>query len=370
MTPYLKNHSCKTAGRRAALPAFFVFMAIMLLLLLSSCSAGAASGDAAADGKSAILPAEDELTMYFLDVGQADSTLLVSQGEAMLVDAGNRDDAGYITGYLADLGIDRLKYVVFTHPHEDHIGSGEAVISAVRVDKVFMMDGYDEGIDLYLRRAVDEAGIEREAPSPGDTARLGECEIEFLGPYSNYDNENDMSICLKVSHGENSVMFTGDAGSGPEREMIESGEDLEADILQAGHHGSSTSSSYYFLREVNPRYVVISCGKGNMYGHPHEEALSRFNDLGAEVFRTDEQGTIIAVDDGETITFNSEGEKADRPYTEDYQQAGYIGNVNSHKYHLPDCGGLPEEQNRVYFVDAGAAERAGYEPCGLCRPDR
>lgn len=156
------------------------------------------------------------------------------------------------------------------------------------------------------------------------------------------------------------MLFTGDAGSSPEKKMIEMGEDLEADLLQAGHHGSSTSNSYYFLREANPEYVVISCGKGNMYGHPHEEALSRFRDLGAEVFRTDEQGTIIAVDDGMQITFNCEGKKSDRTHVKDYEDASYIGNINSKKYHLPSCSGLPNEENRVYFTTIDAAEKAGY----------
>ena len=150
--------------------------------------------------------------------------------------------------------------------------------------------------------------------------------------------------------------------------MIEAGFDLEADVLQAGHHGSSTSSSYYFLRQVNPAYVVISCGKDNMYGHPHQEALSRFRDLGAELFRTDGQGTVIATDDGTHITFHCEGEKSDRPYTADPEEANYIGNINSRKYHAPDCSSLPEEKNRVYFMSIEAAEKAGYSPCGRCNP--
>lgn len=342
--------------------------ALAVSLVLAAASLCACTSDA--DSGSGALSADGELTVHFLDVGQADSTLLVSNGEAMLIDAGNRDDAAFITGYLADQGIDHLKYIVFTHPHEDHIGSGEAVIAAADVDRIFMTDGYEEGIGGYLKRAIDEQGIETTAPAPGDTVQLGECRIDFLGPVSEHDDANDDSICLKVTHGDTRIMFTGDAGSSSERELIESGADLEADILQAGHHGSRTANSYYFLREVNPGYVVISCGKDNMYGHPHEEALSRFNDLGAEVFRTDEQGTVIATDDGSRITFNCEGKKSDRAYTDDQQEANYIGNANSKKYHLPSCSGLPDEKNRVYFMSVDAAERAGYEPCGRCHPDR
>lgn len=343
---------------------------ILLMILLAtaiffySCAPGGGQSDQAS------LRSEEDLTAYFLDVGQADSTLLVSQGEAVLIDAGNRDDADFLLGYLKSLGIDHLKYVIFTHPHEDHIGSGQNVLQQFGADTVYMLDGYDSGVAGRLKQEIRQQGLETKAPAPGDTATFGECEIEFLGPYETYNDVNDNSICLKVKHGENRMLFTGDAGSTPEKKMIEMGEDLEADLLQAGHHGSSTSNSYYFLRESNPEYVVISCGKGNMYGHPHEEALSRFRDLGAEVFRTDEQGTIIAVDDGTQITFNCEGKKSDRAHAEDYEDASYIGNVNSKKYHLPSCSGLPKEENRVYFTTTDAAETAGYSPCGNCHPDR
>ena len=312
------------------------------------------------------MPAEGEMAVHFIDVGQADCTLVISEGEAMLIDAGNQSDDYIILSYLDSIGIDHLKYIVFTHPHEDHIGAGEAIVSSIDVDKVFMLDEYDEGIEGYLKEELEYQGIEMEAPYPGDAAMLGECRIDFVGPVYEYNDANDDSICLKVTHGSNSILFTGDAGNGPERDMIESGMDLETDLLHAGHHGSSTSNSYYFLREANPRYVVISCEKNNMYGHPHEEALSRFNDLGAEVFRTDEQGTVIAVSDGSVFRFNVEGKKADRPYTVEPEEATYIGNINSGKYHSLECGGLPKEENRVYFKTKEAAEKAGYEQCGNC----
>lgn len=343
-----------------------------ILLLAMMLTAAAFLYGCSMEGESgqASLKSDEDLTAYFLDVGQADSTLLVSQGEAVLIDAGNRDDADFLLGYIKSLGIDHLKYVIFTHPHEDHIGSGRNVLQQFGADTVYMLDGYDSGIAGSLKQEIDRQGLATKAPQPGDTATFGECEIEFLGPYETYKDTNDNSICLKVKHGENSMLFTGDAGSTPEKKMIEMGEDLEANLLQAGHHGSSTSNSYYFLRESNPEYVVISCGKDNMYGHPHEETLSRFRDLGAEVFRTDEQGTIIAVDDGTQITFNCEGKKSDRARAEDYEDASYIGNINSKKYHLPSCSGLPNEENRVYFTTTDAAEAAGYSPCGNCHPDR
>lgn len=336
------------------------FVSIIMALALTSCT------DESNDGS--FLPADGELAIHFIDVGQADCTLLISQDEAMLIDAGNRDDSQLILDYLDELNIDSLKYVVFTHPHEDHIGSGESLINDVEVEKIFMLDEYDSGLAGSLKQTIETTGIKTESPLPEDTVTFGECSIEFLGPVDEYSDTNDDSICLKVIHGENRILFTGDAGYKPEDDMIEAGMNLEADLLQAGHHGSSTSNGYYFLRESNPKYVVISCGKDNMYGHPHEETLSRFNDLGAEVFRTDTQGTIIAVSDGEDFTFNAEGKKADRPHTAEQEEANYIGNVNSKKYHSPQCSSLPEEQNRIYFVTTEAAEKAGYTPCGNCRP--
>ena len=148
------------------------------------------------DESGSSLPSDEELTAYFLDVGQADSTLLVSKGEAVLIDAGNRDDAEFILGYIKSLGIDHLKYVIFTHPHEDHIGSGRNVLQQFGADTVYMLDGYDSGIAGSLKESIDQQGIQTKAPTPGDTAAFGECEIQFLGPYEKYNDTNDNSICL------------------------------------------------------------------------------------------------------------------------------------------------------------------------------
>ena len=122
--------------------------------------------------------------------------------------------------------------------------------------------------------------------------------------------------------------------------MARSGLNLSADVLKSGHHGSRHLQQPEFLEAVSPSWAVISCGKGNMYGHPHEEALSRFRDLGAEVFRTDEQGTIIAVDDGMQITFNCEGKKSDRTHVKDYEDASYIAISIRKNINLPSCSRL------------------------------
>lgn len=334
--------------------------AIIMMVLMTAC---------AAEESNEGLPVEGELAVHFIDVGQADSTLLISDGEAMLIDAGNRDDDELIMNYIDDLGIKGFKYVVFTHPHEDHIGSGEDIVNNYDIDKIFMLDEYDEGMEGYLKRAIDRNGIQTSSPQPGDKVAFGDCEITFVGPFYDYEDTNDDSICLKVLHGSNSFLFTGDAETEPEHDMVDSGMNLEATVLHAGHHGSSKSSTYYFLKKVNPEYAVISCGAGNSYGHPHRETVGRFNDVGAEMFRTDKQGTIIAKCDGENITFNCEGKQPTRPHIDEQEEAKYIGNLNSKKYHDPDCGGLPEADNRTYFNSISAAEKAGYSPCGRCNPN-
>lgn len=312
--------------------------------------------------------AQGELEIYYLDVGQGDAALLRSEEKAMMIDAGNRDDSGMILNELKNLGIDELECIVFTHPHEDHIGSGKAIVQNIDVKKVYMLDGYDEGIALDLKDTIKAAGITVEEPTPGESQSFGECEFSFLGPIKEYTEKNNNSICVKVIHGSNSVLFTGDTGRTAEKDLVDSDTDLGADIFQAGHHGSENANSYYLLKQVNPKYAVISCGQDNKYGHPDEAALSRFNDVGAMIYRTDELGTIVVRSDGKEITFNCEGKQPTRAHTEEQEAASYIGNVNSEKFHLPSCSALPKEDNRSYFGSRAAAVEAGYDPCQRCKP--
>jgi len=198
--------------------------------------------------------------------------------------------------------------------------------------------------------------------------------VQVLGPQQQYDDPNDTSIVLKVSYGDTSFLFTGDAERTAEADILDAGYDLSSTVLKVGHHGSDTSTSYPFLREIMPEYAVIQVGAGNSYGHPTEDTLSRLRDADVEVYRNDLQGTIICTSDGETVAFTTEKNATARTnptvvVTPELDDVGeYIGNKNSKKFHLPSCKNLPAEKNRIYFESRQAAVEAGQSPCGNCKP--
>ena len=309
------------------------------------------------------------LTVHFIDVGQADCALLECGGEAMLIDGGNVDDGDLVVSYLERQGIDSLDIVVSTHPHEDHVGGLGAVLAVFPTARVLSpTTTYSSGcFDDFLYYA-DQQGLTVEIPQPGDTFSLGQAEVAVLGPVMSYAETNDTSIVLRVALGEDSFLFTGDMETAAENDMLDywgSRIDWNVDVLKVGHHGSNTSTGYRFLYEAAPDYAVISVGTGNTYGHPHDEPMSRLHDAGCTIFRTDELGTILAVTDGKGITLTWEKQTADPENAEPAEKV-YIGNRNSKKFHLPTCGGLPAEKNRVFFESLEDATAAGYTPCGTC----
>lgn len=216
-----------------------------------------------------------------------------------------------------------------------------------------------------------------QIPQAGDSFMLGAAKVEVLGPLKEYEETNDTSIVLKVTYGSTSFLFTGDMEETAEHDLMDARTDLSATVLKAGHHGSITSSSYVFLREVMPNYVVISVGEDNSYGHPSEEVLSRYRDVKAEVYRTDMQGNILAVSDGETVTFTSQSKpqwptnptEGQQP-SQQIDKPAYIGNSGTMKFHKPDCASAKDmaKENRVEFFSRQEASAQGYEPCGRCKP--
>ena len=248
-----------------------------------------------------------ELAVHYIDVGQADCTLLECGGKTMLIDGGNVDDSSLVVSYLKSQGIGHLDYVVCTHAHEDHAGGLSGPLNTCTVGQVFApVTEYDSVPFEYFLKYTAGQGLEVTVPEADSSFLLGEARVIVLGPRKTYEEPNDTSIVLRVDHGENSFLFTGDMEATAEDDLLADQCELNVDVLKVGHHGSNTSSSYVFLREVMPRYGVISCGTDNSYGHPHEEVTSRLYDAGVTVYRTDEQGTVVARSDGKTISFLTE----------------------------------------------------------------
>ena len=252
---------------------------------------------------------DGEMEVHFIDVGQADCALLASGGHFMLIDGGNNDDAEHIVTYLQNAGVKKLDMVVGTHPHEDHIGSLDAAIEAFDIGAVYMPDvSADTETYRDVLDAVKGKGLQVQHPVPGDVLDFNGLPVEIFGPVKEYSNLNNHSIVLRVSVGETAFLFTGDVEIEGEYDILEQGFDISADVLKVSHHGSSGSSVEEFLAYTDADYAVISVGEGNIYDHPEAVTLKRLQNYGMEIYRTDEQGTIVCDTDGKNISFRQERE--------------------------------------------------------------
>lgn len=253
------------------------------------------------------IPENSNFEVYFIDVGQADSALIECDGETMMIDGGNVADSNVVAAYLKKEDVTELNYVVCSHAHEDHVGGLSGALSVTKADNIYAPKT-EANTKAYknFKKKAEEQNVEIKHPNIGDEIQLGSSTVEFLGPVDeNGKDLNSTSIVLKITYGNTSFLFTGDAESDEEEEILNSGADLKSTVLKVGHHGSRTSTSYPFLREVMPQYAVISVEKGNSYGHPNEETLSKLSDAGVEVYRTDESGDIVMTSDGNNISITT-----------------------------------------------------------------
>ena len=317
------------------------------------------------------------LTIWFIDVGQGDCTLLESAGEFMLVDSGEREYCDDVINFLRERGVKKLTSTVSTHPHTDHTGGMKKIINTFGTDSFITREtDSDASAWIKLLETVRDQQINFIDAKPGSTYTLGEAEFSILAPLGDgYEDCNDFSVAMTVSCGKARFLLTGDAEQQSEYEMLEAGEDLQADVYQCGHHGASDSSNALFLQAVNPAYAVISCGKDNEYGHPHQETLDRLALLGAEPLRTDLLGTVSAVTDGTTITLSGEGGSYSITVTAgekktDPAALNLVGDTESLTFHDPVCSAVGEikEQNRITFTSRKEAVDRGFEPCSRCKP--
>ena len=249
---------------------------------------------------------EGEMVVTMIDVGNADSFLIQCGAQSMLIDAGERGDSDTVLDALEENGVKTLDYVIATHADSDHIGGMQEVIENIEVKNyimAFMPQGHTPTTKTYINLlgAVDTLDIPLIEAQVGSHFTLGEARVDILGPADDFEDKNNQSVVCKVTFGEKKFLFMGDAETQAEEALLATGADLRADVLKAGHHGSSTSSTQALLDRVKPQIVLVPCGADNAYGHPHREFLKRMQNLQVEMYRADVNGTVQLRCDGKTI---------------------------------------------------------------------
>lgn len=249
-----------------------------------------------------------EMKVHFLDVGQGLSILVQSDGQTMIYDGGDKSTSSFVVSYLQKQNITTIDYLISSHYDSDHMAGLIGCLNTFDVKNVISSD-YEHDSKLYQSfiQTVADKGLPMQHPAVGTEFSFGSGSFQILAPATIDPNDsNKNSVAIKLTNGDNSFIFTGDAENTSEKAMCESGIDLSCDVLVPGHHGSATATSWDFLQATVPEYAVISCGKDNQYGHPDKDVMDKLESMDIQVYRTDKQGTIIAVSDGTTITWDQE----------------------------------------------------------------
>ena len=328
-----------------------------------------------------------KLKVHYIDVGQGDSEFIeLPNGKTILIDAGNPENGQQIISYIKGLKHDKIDYLVATHPHADHIGGMAAVINSFNIGS-FYAPKVTTTTQTYksLISALQSKKLGIHVAKAGTNMfKAGNLSADIIAPVSiSGDDLNQYSAVIMLTYGDNRFLFTGDAGEPSESQITA---DVKADVLKVGHHGSSTSTSQAFLNKVKPKYAVIEVGTGNSYGHPTAATLSKLQAIGATIYRTDKDGTIIFTSDSHTITVDKKASgvkenappkasskaataksttpKAASPSTDNQSVTVYITDTGS-KYHRAGCKYLKKSKHAISLKDAKAQ---GYGPCGICNP--
>lgn len=346
------------------------------------------------------------MEVHFIDVGQGDSTLVMCDGHAMLIDTGDYSKGTAVQNYLQKQKISKLDYLILTHPDSDHIGGAPVIITKFEIGKVFVSN-FEKDNKTYqkLIQALDNKRLKYITPKVGTRYSLGTADITILAPNDTYDDPNNASIALMIQNGKNRFLFTGDAEENAEQDILEQDFDLSADVYKAGHHGSRSSTSQKFFEAVKPSCAVISCGEDNSYGHPHAETLNTFRMNGVKVYRTDEDGTIIATSDGGKVTFNvpasetwkagepnggssvweapsqkSQNQRSEKQESSEVKESQqeteslsakeitYVLSTKSKIFHKPSCNSLPTSNRKDSSESRETIIAQGYVSCKRCNP--
>jgi competence protein ComEC len=325
-----------------------------------------------------------KLKVHYIDVGQGDSEFLeLPNSQTMLIDAGNPENGSQIVSYIKSLGHTKIDYLIATHPHSDHIGGMATVVNGLDIGKVYMPKVSSNTKTFEgLLTAIKNKGLQVNTAKAGlNLLKAGNLNIDMIAPVgTSFDDLNQYSAVIKVTYGDNKFLFMGDAGNVSEAQITA---DVKADVLKVGHHGSNTATSQAFINNVHPKYAVIEVGKGNTYGHPTAATLQKLQDIGATVYRTDNDGTIIFTSDAKTITIDKKSSSVQQqappttssspttskaaivaPSTNDQNVTVYITDSGT-KYHIESCRTLKKSKHAITLKEAKAK---GYTACGICHP--
>ena len=326
-----------------------------------------------------------DMRIHFIDVGQGDSTFLeLGNGQTMLIDAGNPENGSQIVSYIKGFGYSDIDYVVATHPHSDHIGGMSTVLQSFAIGDMYMSgQAHTSQTFENLVDTIAQEGITLHKAKAGvNVLDDDKIKIDILAPFNDeYSNLNNCSAVVRIKYGNTVAIFTGDAEQQIEAQILNSG--IDADILKVGHHGSDTASTSSFVSVVTPKTAVISCGKYNSYGHPHDETLARLDNAGADIYRTDEVGTVIVTADSEknisvdkkaseikenappivVVTPEPQQETNAAASNDNTSQKVYITRTGS-KFHRDGCSYL---KSRIEST-VSEAKAMGLGPCSRCKP--
>jgi competence protein ComEC len=296
-----------------------------------------------------------ELTVHYIDVGQGASQLIIGpMGKTILIDAGNNNQESVVVNYLKKQKISKIDILIGTHPDADHIGGLDAVIDSFEIGKIYMPNVQSNTKtfeDVLL--AIQRKGLKVTTAKAGLVLDWeSDATVEMIAPVANYPDTNDMSAVIHLTYGQKSFLFTGDAESKSEQDMISSKVNLRSDVLLVGHHGSKSSTSQAFLDAVKPTYAVIQVGKDNNYGHPTAVVLQRLSAMGVKTYRTDERGNIIFTTNGKEIKVNVSGEEGRDASTGQAKLPTAVELTNSPK----------QQQQDVVYKNCTEVKAAGKAP--------
>ncbi len=326
------------------------------------------------------------MRVHFIDVGQADSAFIeLGNGQTMLIDAGRSGNASTIVNYIKALQYETIDYVVASHPHDDHIGGMATVLDSFNIGKMYMpKQAHTITAFTNMLDVIDNKNIELYTAKAGTSIlSSGIINIDVLAPFADSDsNLNNVSAVVRITYGKTVMLFTGDAEHVIENQLLNSG--IDADVLKVGHHGAGSASSSSFIKAVSPEVAVISVGEGNSYGHPHADTLAILNEVGANIYRTDEQGTIVVTaDQNKKITVDKKASTVkenappvviqtpsdkvqDEPLVSDNQSQVVYRTRTGKKYHRSGCSYLKSKIETT----VSEAQSMGLGPCSRCNPPR